>query len=43
MPIELDGTFLFFLGMLLLFVGGVYWLVRRTLLNFREGLEEGRR
>lgn len=43
MPIELDGTFLFFLGLILVFVGGVYLFVRRTLQNFRQGLEKGRR
>lgn len=43
MPIEVDATFLFFLGLLLVFVTGVYLFVRRVILNFRRGIEEGRR
>ena len=43
MPIELDGMFLFFLGLLLVFVGGVYLFIRRVLINFREGIDEGMR
>ena len=43
MPIEIDSTYLFFLGILLFFVVGVYLFVRRVLLNFRQGIEEGRR
>ena len=43
MPIELDTEFLFFLGLLLAFVFGMYLFVRRIILNFRKGLEEGRR
>lgn len=43
MPIEIDSTYLFFLGILLFFVVGLYLFVRRVLLNFRRGIEEGRR
>lgn len=43
MPIEFDAGFLFFLGVLLVFVTGVYLFVRRTLLSFREGIDKGRR
>ena len=43
MPVEFDAGFLFFLGLLLLFVGGTYLFVRRVLLNFRKGIEEGQR
>lgn len=43
MPIELDFGFLFFFGLLMAFVIGFYLFIRRTLLNFRKGVEEGRR
>ena len=43
MPIEIDATFLFFLGLILAFVFGAYLFVRTVLLNFQRGLEEGRR
>lgn len=43
MPIEVDGTYLFFLGVTLLFVTGIYLFVRRVLLSFRQGIEKGRR
>lgn len=43
MPIEVDWTYLFFLGVTLLFVTGVYLFIRKVLLSFREGIEEGRR
>lgn len=43
MPIELSGSFLFMLGLLLLFVFGMFWYVRKILVNFREGIDRGRR
>ena len=43
MPIELDPIFLAFLGILLLFVLATYLYVRKILIGFREGIEEGRR
>lgn len=43
MPIEVDATYLFFLGLTLLFVTAIYLFVRKVLLSFREGIEEGRR
>ena len=43
MPIEIDSTYLFFLGIILFFVVGVYLFVRRVLISFRQGIEEGRR
>lgn len=43
MPIDLSTDFLFFLAILLIFVGGVYVFIHRTLSNFREGIEKGRR
>lgn len=43
MPIEVDATYLFFLGLTLGFVLLVYFFVRRVILNFREGIQEGRR
>ena len=43
MPIDLSADFLFFLGLLVLFVVGMYLFVRRILINFREGIEQGRR
>ena len=43
MPIDLSADFVFFLTLLLIFVGGVYLFVRRVILSFREGIEEGRR
>lgn len=43
MPVELDTGMLVLIGLLLLFVTGVYVFVRKTILNFREGIEEGRR
>lgn len=42
MPIELTGGFLFFLGLLLLFVIGTFLYVRKVLVSFREGVEKGR-
>lgn len=43
MPIELTSGFLFMLALLLLFVFGTYWYVRKVLLNFRQGIDRGRR
>ena len=43
MPIDLSPDFLFFLGILLAFLIGSYIFVRRILVSFRQGLEEGRR
>lgn len=43
MPIDLSADFLFFLGLLVVFVGATYLFVRRVILSFREGIEEGRR
>lgn len=43
MPIELSGSFLFMLGLLLAFVFGAYWYVRKILVNFRQGIDQGRR
>ena len=43
MPIEFSLGFLFLLGLLLIFVFGTYWYVRKILLSFRQGIEEGRR
>lgn len=43
MPIDLSAGFLFMLGLLLLFVFGAYWYVRKVLVNFRKGIDQGRR
>lgn len=43
MPIELSGTYLFMLALLLAFVLGTYWYVRKILVNFRQGIDRGRR
>lgn len=43
MPFEVDGTYLFFLGLTLLFVTAMYLFIRKVILNFRKGIEEGRR
>lgn len=43
MPIEFSFGFLFMLGLLLTFVFGAYLYVRKILVSFRQGIEEGRR
>ena len=43
MPIELSPSYLFFMGLLLVFVLGTYLYVRRVLVSFREGIDQGRR
>ena len=43
MPIEVDATYLVFLGLMIAFALGVFLYVRRVLLSFREGIQEGRR
>ncbi len=43
MPIELTPGYLFLMGLLVVFVVGMYWYVRKILVNFREGIDHGRR
>ncbi len=43
MPIELSPGYLFLLGVLVVFVFGSYWYVRKILHGFREGIDRGRR
>ena len=43
MPIELDWTYVFFLGLTLVFMTAIFLFVRKVLVSFREGIEEGRR
>ncbi len=43
MFLELDPIYLFFVGLLVLFVGGSYLFVRKILFGFRDGIERGRR
>lgn len=43
MPIDLSTGYLFMIGLLLIFVFGTYWYVRKVLLSFREGIDRGSR
>lgn len=43
LPFEVDIVFLASISLLLFFVLGAYVFVRKVLLGFREGIEEGRR
>lgn len=43
LPSGIDPIYLLFLGLLVAFVIGMYLFVRRILLSFRQGIEEGRR
>lgn len=41
--IDVDPIFLFFIGLLLVFILGTFLYVRRIIVNFRQGIDEGRR
>lgn len=42
-PFDIDPIYLFFVGLLLAFVLGSYLFLRRVILSFRRGIDEGRR
>lgn len=43
LPIDVDPIYLFFIGLLIAFVLASYLFLRRILVSFREGIDEGRR
>lgn len=43
LPFDLDPMYWVFIGLLLAFVLGMYIYVRKIVVNFRAGIDEGRR